>query len=219
MKSPGIYRIYCKATKRNYVGSSTKDWANRRNGHMHLLRKGKHPSVKMQEDWNKYGAIEFAFILICECPPDRVSELENLAAIEFKAFCPESGYNTAAISTNRFNAGRKASGKVRFCMYLKPERAQRLAAQLKAEEGDGVLTLERGSSRGIKFHALKVPGRPSAMTFNPKDNDFFRMTKEEVDIMKKDHPSQMESPLVIKLQARIKELEAKIKQFEQFDQT
>jgi len=127
MKSPGVYRIFCKATKRNYVGSSSKDWRNRRNGHIFLLKHGKHPSKKMQEDWNKHGPDQFSFILVCECPSDRAIELERAASVEFKAFCPEMGYNTMPISDNRFNAGRRGSGLVRFSAMVRPETAERLA--------------------------------------------------------------------------------------------
>lgn len=209
MKSPGVYRIFCKKNGRNYVGSSTKDWRNRRNGHVCLLKAGKHPSKKMQADWNLYGPSEFLFLLVCECEADRAIEIEKASAETFKAFCPEMGYNTSPIREGRFRAGRKASGgTVRFSRMVKPETARKLAEMLSVEK-NGIVRLEHASVRGLKHGLGEAPRIIGFSHSDSPDELFARLASKPGPI-----PMAIDSQEVVRLKSRVKELEAKVRDYE-----
>ena len=57
-----IYAIQHNATKKMYIGQ-TNDLYRRYKGHLSGLRKNKHHSKKMQEDYNKYGEDYSLFVL------------------------------------------------------------------------------------------------------------------------------------------------------------
>jgi hypothetical protein len=61
LDSPGIYLIYCTATRLSYVGSATSTMHQRRLRHMNDLRKGTHHCRALQRDWNRYGSDAFEF--------------------------------------------------------------------------------------------------------------------------------------------------------------
>ena len=50
-----IYAIKHKVTKRIYIGTTCREIEIRYRAHINDLKKNKHPSVLMQEDFNKYG--------------------------------------------------------------------------------------------------------------------------------------------------------------------
>ncbi len=215
MKSPGVYRIYCRATGRNYVGSSCKDWKNRRNGHVCLLKKGTHPSIKMQEDWGKFGPESFEFILVCECSPDNATDMELAASIEFKAFCPDAGYNIKPISSNRFRSGRKPEeiSKIRFSRMVTPDMAKKLAELMKVP-GGSLIKLEHPNSHGGWKESHRDPNNPKVIGLNP-DSSFDgppkpRYGDDQVVLLKMAEDSQE----VIKLKSRVKELESKLREYE-----
>lgn len=221
MKSPGVYRIHCKINKKNYIGSSSKDWANRRNGHMFLLKAGKHTSKAMQKDWNDFGSDAFRFILICECGADRVLELERAAMIEWDSLNPEKGYNTSEISVNRFRSGRKSApaDRVRFSRYLPRDKAKKLIKALEVDDWD-IVFFSHGLDSGIKTGAgcgsKTTELQPERTMFKPCDFD----KPEEMEI---DSPTEKELPMplatmkdaeISKLKSRVAMLESKIREYE-----
>lgn len=156
-KTAGVYRIFNKATGRNYVGSSSTDWRNRRNGHRFLLKNGRHPSTKMQEDWDKYGAESFKFLCVCECEGPGVLDMEEIAAKEFKAFDKELGYNTKPINGTRFRGGRPGNSipRVRFSKMVTAEQASQICAMLEVPE-DRLVFLHHGDTRMIKGYGRTI---------------------------------------------------------------
>ncbi len=148
MKSPGVYRIFNKINKRSYIGSSSVDWRGRRNNHVCLLRKGVHSSSKLQEDWIKHGPEAFEFFNICECPPDKVLDLEEAACKTYNAFDDNLGYNTAKISGPRFRGGRPAGErKIRFSRLISLKNAKKISELFKIPEGE-LIQIEHGYSSG-----------------------------------------------------------------------
>lgn len=56
----GIYGITNTLDSKTYYGSSI-DVVRRLNAHKGLLQRGKHPNIKLQNAWNKYGSKHFEF--------------------------------------------------------------------------------------------------------------------------------------------------------------
>lgn len=62
----GIYRIANLVTGKSYIGSS-EDIQHRWLEHKSLLRRGKHPNIKLQRSWKKHGETQFIFEVVEEC--------------------------------------------------------------------------------------------------------------------------------------------------------
>jgi hypothetical protein len=63
----GIYAISHVNTGNCYIGSST-DIQTRYAQHSSLLRRGKHPALRLQTDWDQYGEEAFVLIILEEVP-------------------------------------------------------------------------------------------------------------------------------------------------------
>lgn len=70
----GIYAISC-GTKL-YIGQS-KNIESRIRKHFQELRRGVHHNTKLQNSFNFYGETRFSWRIVCECPEDRLDELET----------------------------------------------------------------------------------------------------------------------------------------------
>ena len=98
----GIYRIFCLANDKVYIGSSInieKRWRE----HRQLLHRLEHPNNHLQNAWCKYGSTEFEFKVLEVCPPDKLIEREQCyldAAFKYRGYV--------------FNATRHASASARF---------------------------------------------------------------------------------------------------------
>lgn len=62
----GVYLIQCTVNGKNYIGSA-KCIRRRWNTHIRDLERNKHHSMKLQEDWIKYGEENFDFKILKEC--------------------------------------------------------------------------------------------------------------------------------------------------------
>lgn len=60
---PGVYLIICRSSKREYVGQS-QDIGARWADHVNSLRRHRHHSRKLQDDWNQFGADAFSFEIL-----------------------------------------------------------------------------------------------------------------------------------------------------------
>ena len=86
----GVYLIQCKTNGRMYIGSS-KCIQTRWRTHIDELYKNRHHSIKLQEDWIKYGEDNFEFKVLKECSPadSRKYEIEYIEILKSDKF----GYN------------------------------------------------------------------------------------------------------------------------------
>ena len=71
----GVYRIMCTVTRVVYIGKAS-NIRTRVSGHLSLLRKGTHPNLKLQEDWNLHGESSFVIKVL------KVVAWKNLDRIE-----------------------------------------------------------------------------------------------------------------------------------------
>lgn len=117
----GVYRLECLVTEKSYVGSSVNMF-NRRKGHFHDLRLGKHGNQKLQAAWNKYGESSFVFSVL-----EWLRDKKNLVLHEqcwidiLDTF--NSGYNLTPLAGNCF--GVRHSAEVRCKMAMSQTSEQR----------------------------------------------------------------------------------------------
>lgn len=76
-KSGYIYVWRCLANRKIYVGQQSKRGTARKTHHLGRLRKGRHHSSFMQEDWNNFGEGQFVFEIMEECPIKIITEREQ----------------------------------------------------------------------------------------------------------------------------------------------
>jgi len=84
----GVYKIYCKTTKKVYIGAS-QNMHTRFRSHITTLNKGTHGNKGLQQDWIKYGQGDFEFSVIEETAPDDLHEIEAKHISE----CNDPTYN------------------------------------------------------------------------------------------------------------------------------
>lgn len=78
--------------------------------HFHRLRRGKHHSSHMQEDWSKLGSGAFGVEYLEECDPS-ICEIREMDLIDkFKALDPIYGYNSNRVSKSAIG-GKKRGPK------------------------------------------------------------------------------------------------------------
>jgi hypothetical protein len=210
MKICGVYKIWCKETKKNYVGSSAKDIHGRMAHHRFLLKSGKHPARSMQADWDKYGSESFIFQPLMECAPEAVLSLEEAAVKEYDALNPEKGYNGRPVAGKRHRGGRPRcpGGRVRFSCYLPREKAVGISDLIQADK-EGLILLEHGRKSWVMLGDKVVGRREEEYDFEKRE----RWAMQDPDMA----PVKMvvvDSAEVASLKARVKQLEEKIKEYE-----
>jgi group I intron endonuclease len=73
----GIYKIINKINGDFYIGSS-KNILRRKNEHIKKLNSNKHQNTILQRAWNKYGELNFEFLIVEFCTIDLLLEKENI---------------------------------------------------------------------------------------------------------------------------------------------
>ena len=86
----GIYKITNKINNKVYIGKS-KNISRRWHEHIKSWELGLHHSYKLQEDWNKYGVVNFTFEVIEICKKEDLNILEEKHIFENDSLF--SGYN------------------------------------------------------------------------------------------------------------------------------
>lgn len=106
LSSSGIYAIRNTVNDKFYVGSAVK-FSRRKAQHFHLLRNGKHHSIRLQNAWNRYGESNFVFEIL-ECIENILTlvDIEQRWIDDLDSF-GLNGYNATPIAGSRL--GSKAS--------------------------------------------------------------------------------------------------------------
>jgi group I intron endonuclease len=126
-KISGIYKIINKVNGNYYVGSA-QNIRKRWNYHRRLLNNGHHDNSHLQNAWNKYGSINFYFIVI------EKAEIENLLDEEQKYLniCknnPNNAYNmsydaSAPMRGRTFSIETKLKMRERMLKYRHSEQSK-----------------------------------------------------------------------------------------------
>jgi group I intron endonuclease len=143
-----IYR-FVSPSGRCYVGSAV-DYPKRRRDHLHLLRKGRHHSLKLQNAWNKYGE-QLVFELL-ELVPD-LSKLVSREQYHMDALdVYRSGYNMAPLAGSTL--GRRHSEETKQQLREINLRPEYRAAHSAVHKGKTVSAETREKQARVKV------GRP-----------------------------------------------------------
>ena len=86
----GIYMIRNKINDKKYIGQAV-DIDKRWREHISELNGNKHSNQYLQNSWNKYGADNFEFTIICLCEEEELDEFEIDMIAHFDTY--NNGYN------------------------------------------------------------------------------------------------------------------------------
>ena len=92
MEKGYIYMIINNINNKIYIGQ-TKDVERRFKHHKIYLKNEKHYNKQLQEDYNKYGDDNFDYIVLCECDPKYLNEMEEYYIFELMSYDKNIGYN------------------------------------------------------------------------------------------------------------------------------
>ena len=88
----GIYCIHNKRNNKRYIGRSLN--INRRfTGHYSSLTGGTHGNFYLQSEWDLYGEGCFEFIILEQCEPEQLMELEEKYITLYSSTIDKHGYN------------------------------------------------------------------------------------------------------------------------------
>lgn len=97
-KVPGIYKILNRVTGDFYIGSSMNCY-KRMYQHQTLLRNNKHHSPHLQHSWNKYGHLEFEYIVLEYVDVENLLELRQVEQKYLDELLPVYNVSRDAISS------------------------------------------------------------------------------------------------------------------------
>ncbi|MCK0510918.1 hypothetical protein [Aromatoleum buckelii] len=93
LKAGRVYVIICRKNGKTWVGKEGPK-GNRPSQHYYALRQGRHPTQRMQDDWNRYGAEQFVFAYVLRIGERRIDASAEDDCIELlRAHEPKYGYN------------------------------------------------------------------------------------------------------------------------------
>ncbi len=92
MNKSGIYGVKCLVNNKIYVGSAV-DLSSRLRTHKSRLNLNKHPNQHLQSACNKYGLVNFIFIILENCDKDKLLEREQFWIDWCESYKKEKGYN------------------------------------------------------------------------------------------------------------------------------
>lgn len=101
----GIYKILNKFNNKIYIGSA-KNLNKRKSSHFNDLLKNRHSNKKLQNSYNKYGAKNFEFIILCNCPKEYLIKLEQWFLDNLKP-----SYNICKVAGSRLGQKMKPNVK------------------------------------------------------------------------------------------------------------
>jgi group I intron endonuclease len=125
MKGSGIYKIQSISHPERFYIGSTCHFKKRKNNHFILLRKNKHHSIKLQNNYNKYGESDLVFKIIELCLPDYLVAIEDtyLKPLPYFNINPKAdscrGVKRSAESNEnnrQKHLGKKMTGEQRLAM-------------------------------------------------------------------------------------------------------
>lgn len=141
----GIYCIRNTITNQYYIGSTKRSFHSRKTKHLKNLKNNSHQNVYLQEDWNKYGELNFIFEILLSCSPSECDKWEAHYIKYFDSNIREFGYNIASVKHYRYKYSISEQGI---------ENKSKSKKQ-KLKISNGLLEKERGLYKPILLHNMK----------------------------------------------------------------
>jgi group I intron endonuclease len=130
MNNCGVYAIINKINGHRYIGSSAHI-LHRWQGHEKMLNDDKHHNRHLQSAWKKYGGENFQFILLAQCDPPNLVDLEqdwiDIFHPEYN-ICPKAGSCRGRIVTAEH---RRKNGLAKKGIPLSEEHKRKLSGATK----------------------------------------------------------------------------------------
>lgn len=181
-----VYRILNTSNGKYYVGSTIR-FEKRKRTHLNSLRKNKHHSIKLQEDFNYFGEESFVFEVLKECDDYREEEQRLLDTT-----CKETMYNIGLSAIggdnisnhpNRDEIVKRLAALVLNCPKPKPRYG--------SDNGNwrgGISTTSKLCACGNK-KTSKAQGCESCYDRSGENNSFFgrchtNETKSKISLMR-----------------------------------
>lgn len=105
-----IYSVINLINGKVYVGQ-TKDFANRKAGHLYAARKG--AQQPLYRAIRKYGRENFSFVIVEECDDDQVDDRERHWVSHFDSFNSCKGYNLTSGGESKKEFSKESREKIR----------------------------------------------------------------------------------------------------------
>ena len=153
MRISGIYVIVNKVNGKKYVGSAKDVYDRWKNGHLKLLRMGRH-TRRFQPAYNKYGEKNFELIIMeIVIDENQLVPREQTWLDWYKSYLPENGYNICKIAGSALGIIRSA--KTRQRMSLASKRNNYRKGKALSEETKRKMSLVRkgktSNRKGVKL--------------------------------------------------------------------
>jgi group I intron endonuclease len=145
-KLSGIYCIKNLTNQKKYIGSTTH-FQKRFSKHLFELKNGYHPSLHLQNSYEKYGSNSFEFTVV-----EIISK--NIQNFEPKLLRTENKYIKYFKSNDkRFGYNLRISAESNFGITHSPKAKTRIKGKKLSEETKKRMSLSR---QGIKHHSAKL---------------------------------------------------------------
>ena len=130
----GIYKIYCKATNKYYIGQSV-NIDKRLKTHLNELKNNKHINQRLQEDFNTYGEDFFIFEKIKEVEEEFLNIFEKYYMEYYD--CIKNGYNVIPMNTtikDKYNKNNITEEDTNIFENIEPLEVPLVAGDIYAYE-------------------------------------------------------------------------------------
>ena len=164
----GVYCIRCKVNNKAYIGSSA-NIKKRLSNHKSSLKAGKHINKQLQEDYNKYGADSFLYLVLINCKSSELHRYEYIYMEMFSTRDKAIGYNIAPVSNvsiiqilpkpdkEATNKPREVNNGIRYCSMKEIQKAPpRMQQRIQCVETGEILTKYEVSNKGKNYGNLKL---------------------------------------------------------------
>lgn len=173
----GVYQILNIVNGKCYVGSAV-DLLNRWRVHRGRLDKNIH-SKKLQNAWNKHGALSFEFMVLEYCSKDEVVYREQYWMDFLDSF--RNGYNTRRIATS--NLGIRMSDETKRKHSIR-SKGRKMSEENKKKQSERCKGVPLPEAHRIKI-SLANTGKPGFF----KGKTHSEETKQKIRNTKKRNPS------------------------------
>jgi group I intron endonuclease len=140
MANSGIYKILNWSNGKMYIGSATY-LRKRINDHKCSLQKGKHSNRHLQAAYNKYGKLNFQFLIIEYCEKEKLIEREQFWMDNNNCISP-NGYNLAHKAGNTSGVKWTEEQRIKW-------RSKRIGYTRTQEEKDKISLSMKGKKNRL----------------------------------------------------------------------
>jgi group I intron endonuclease len=127
LSNAGVYAIRLKGTTRAYIGSSV-NLKLRLGRHKKVLTENRHPNIRLQWAWNKYGAGRFVFEIVKRCKKESVLFFEQCCIIQYNSYV--DGFNQTERAGNVGGMKHSVNALAKLKSAWTQERKEAMSARV-----------------------------------------------------------------------------------------